>query len=631
MTDEESESVRDAWIGFLCSQTDHLLPQFAVCPLDLAKARGVLEEHLAAVRVAENLLYQRFNTMLPVHRLPDELLAHIMVYTCAADESSCYLPVKLMTVCQRWYTVVTSFPEVWGSPPPRFTERGIQSILSRSKSTPLHISWNMPGLSVTDTLNRAPFGLLMPRCQSLALAATPTILQVILPSFGREEAPCLRELSVTANEESDDEDAEMTASRWPANLFKGSTPRLRELTLNDFACFDWSHALLRAPLTSLVVDFVDSDYLCAKDLDLDSPHRAGCSLQSLVDAIECLPSLEKLDLRHCLSTSLLFGASAARPRVKLQNLRNLAVEDNPRSCNLFNECISLNFTQTSVAYKFGLSDDHNSEDMATFLRSIPLESFSYLDVVVHQFSSKDVRSILFYFNNNDSEKLGYHLSLQADIHAAPDETSEYYRKLLVTMAASLRLQHIFSLRVAIGQRAGKITVPMWLNAFAHASRVSQLHVGSSEVPSLSHALCYRQSSTPKASPRLFQRLAAVYPAGTTRRDMFFLERAVEIRAPGRSLGYFYVVPNIHQVSIATWRPRVYCVDQDGKRTVWRPPNPLKRHILPGRHSHEFNVSTAIEAMRIKKRAKRKGKQPHISATEHEEALRDVYEDIYLYA
>ncbi|KZV70835.1 hypothetical protein PENSPDRAFT_685119 [Peniophora sp. CONT] len=135
-----SERVRNSWMSYACSQTDNLFPHgIGDTHQTLLDKRAVVYEHLDALRATENLLRQRLNHLLPIYRLPDEILARVLVYSCAAKRTVPTFPDKLMMVSRKWYSVVCSFPEIWTYPPWTHSEKCVSAFLSRAKAVPIHL------------------------------------------------------------------------------------------------------------------------------------------------------------------------------------------------------------------------------------------------------------------------------------------------------------------------------------------------------------------------------------------------------------------------------------------------------------------------------------------------------------
>ncbi|VDB91489.1 unnamed protein product [Peniophora sp. CBMAI 1063] len=618
-----SEHIQDSWMSFLYSQIDNrLVRDVPNSSLDISDKRMILSKHLASVRTAENLLCQHLNFLLPVYRLPDEILAHIMKYACSEDASLPYLPTRLMSVSRRWCAVVRSFAEIWAYPPIPDSQACIEAALSRDRSVPLHLRWHISDPSMSRSLEDNAFDLYTPTCGSITLSATSANLQAILFSLGSVEAPVLEYVSVEVDL---DDREDPNNLRWPPNLFQGATPRLRDLNIYDFACVNWSDALFSSTLRKLDVRLLGSDHIHADDLTDD----AGLSFQGLIDALDRLPWLEELVLSRCVSTSLLYGPRTSERTADLQHLDLLAIMDDPESCSLLVEALVIG-THTLVAYTIFDANEHlMGGKLGPFLRSRVTECFHNLDIFVsHEDEDDDSRRIDFFFHNG--ELTVAHMIVGAVVNIEPGLTPDWYRDLWTTMSASLDMRHVWSIRISLDSDAAMITKPMWLKAFAHASQVVRvICVESRQVPSLSHALCHHQkSSERKVLEQLFPRLAAVCTFGTMPRDVFLLKRALNIRRSvpgGRALGYFLIdcEPALRRITQA--RAQIVCVYPDGKRVPWFAPPRAKRTTIPGQRFEGFDVRRAVKAMRSKQRAKKLGKPPRLSATEHRSTLEAEYE------
>ncbi|KAI0040243.1 hypothetical protein FA95DRAFT_1611954 [Auriscalpium vulgare] len=128
----------------LRAQLDNEKAAFTRAEQEFCDAYAVREEALEAASLA---LRQRHNTLLPVTRLPPEILA--TVFTCLfAHEHTCWSPalesslnfrLPVTHVCRRWRQVALEHSSLWADIDLEFSPDCVATFLARARSSPLFI------------------------------------------------------------------------------------------------------------------------------------------------------------------------------------------------------------------------------------------------------------------------------------------------------------------------------------------------------------------------------------------------------------------------------------------------------------------------------------------------------------
>ncbi|VDC00453.1 unnamed protein product [Peniophora sp. CBMAI 1063] len=616
--------VQKYWLDVAYSQTDQLLPLgSAETSHSLRDKRALLEKHLIALRKVEDLLRHRLNCLLPIYRLPDEILAQVLALACAATRVVPALPTRLMRVSKKWCSVIRTFPEVWAHPPLYHSENAVIESLSRSKAALINLNWKYTSARVPTSLRAGHHALWMSKCEGIVLDATTASLQAILPNLGHADAPHLETVSIMVNRSHRDlNDPELTVLNWPTNVFGRHAPRLRALALLKFGCFNWSESVLSSSLTTLAINFVHPGWVSLATIARDHPEKAhDCSFDGLLDALERMQNLQSLTLRDCITTSIVLGSPTRQRTIKTPSLRRISVHDSPDACSALYRALSLDDKMRAV-FAFKYTGPQSLESIKQFMCSISIEGrFTILQSSVWRLRSREQQDHVTF---DLKPSVGSRLRLQATMNAneqTPAElvnSSRWYRELWIAMATSLRLQSITHLKVTIDSDVGPFTKTMWQESFSHAKDISVLDMRPDQAPALAHAISPDPDDTlPTVSRLLFPRLALVNAHGATLRDIFLLKYALKKRAPDfRVLGSFIIRPGISPKK----KPlRVVCVKPDGERSVFRWSYD-QRYYLPGYEWTGFKTVPALEGMLARQRARKQGIPSLLSIREHERTL-----------
>ena len=244
----------------------------------------------AARKFLRSLLTYR-NTLVPISRLPPEILARVFRLLVLEEPSFSGRQnlgwIKVTHVCQHWRQVSLNNSVLWATIPgiPKSTE-WISEMLVRAKNAPLDIEFHAGARSSPEALLMIPPHLSHTR--QLHFYNLSTLHSDSIREIFSWEAPAL-------------EHFELTVAAYPPvvitfpdlggnMLFEGHAPRLRELSLSRVV-IPWS-LVPRGQLTWLQVS-------CANE-DVHSPG----DLNQLVDLLVNCPSLENLVLHSCLPSQL---------------------------------------------------------------------------------------------------------------------------------------------------------------------------------------------------------------------------------------------------------------------------------------------------------------------------------------
>ncbi|KAK7049341.1 hypothetical protein VNI00_005942 [Paramarasmius palmivorus] len=189
----------------------------------------LLDEKIAQTKEnLRNLHFQR-NSLLPICRLPNEILGLILTF-CASDVRRHRTHCSQMSwlwpthVCQHWRTIALGCPAMWDTPD--FSKPSLaREMLVRSKSAPLHIRAATRGyrMGQQEVLSDALRDIA--RVAAIEIdTSLPLILNVLLGVV--QPAPVLEKLRIHKER--------VTASVvLPDNFLAGNAPRLREMSLRN--------------------------------------------------------------------------------------------------------------------------------------------------------------------------------------------------------------------------------------------------------------------------------------------------------------------------------------------------------------------------------------------------------------
>jgi hypothetical protein len=268
-------------------------------------------------------LYSRRNALLPVNRLPRELLAYIFdqcsptAYYLAAgegqDESENFdYPQTIFAfsqVCKHWRDTALDTPSLWTTPIFDWPSCAAisRTMLGRARGCPIYITAGLGAVpnvrTVTKTIQAESSRVL-----DLVLSGSPSNMKTVMRAFEGRSAPLLEDmcLSVKVSDEDPDEDHIL---RLNGQAFSAA-PRLNHIEL--YNCMISAPSPLYQHLTSL--------YMSASGVDV------GLDFRELTQIVRSAPRLEELTLYEVYQ----YTGQAEEPSkdpVVLPHMRSLVLDD----------------------------------------------------------------------------------------------------------------------------------------------------------------------------------------------------------------------------------------------------------------------------------------------------------------
>lgn len=227
----------------------------------------VLQSVQTQVRLRQAALCKQRNSLVPIGRLPPELLTNILTLAAKDHRTMTARAMELSAVSARWWKVLAATPAVWVDV--RWGDAGCSSALQRSRTRPLDICVaknNKTSRSIAEFVE-----LITPhsaRWRSLSWAAPG--FDYLKPAFPSTHFPLLEELSIEIS--------------YPTLFILSDAPKLRTLVLKQ-VIFPFSMTQLPA-LTSLSIESIDIEMLP--------------SVSDLVYLLRSMPLLQTLKLEDLL-------------------------------------------------------------------------------------------------------------------------------------------------------------------------------------------------------------------------------------------------------------------------------------------------------------------------------------------
>ncbi|KAF7303501.1 F-box domain-containing protein [Mycena indigotica] len=169
-----------------------------------AAKRAVLDAMLEVLNATMDGLRAERNGMVPIHRLPNELLVHIFSYHPAWDERGL---ATRMLVCRRWFGVVLDSPTLWSVID--FDWEGVKygslrRRLVRSKDAPLRVNIErLKHTGITELLLGASS-----RLQQLSIAGARECMVDLLEQMFAQSFPLLQDLALEMTDYGAEEEEE---------------------------------------------------------------------------------------------------------------------------------------------------------------------------------------------------------------------------------------------------------------------------------------------------------------------------------------------------------------------------------------------------------------------------------------
>ncbi|KAI3621800.1 hypothetical protein WG66_015977 [Moniliophthora roreri] len=292
---------------------------------DLALQKDIFETEVYLCQLKEKL-----NTLIPISRLPNELLARILAFcvsTLSSYRSQC---LGVTHVCRHWRSVALNSPSVWTAP--KFDKPTLaRHMLERARSAPLSISYNQPQYDFRSQATNLLVETLeqMTRIADIQLAVNHQTFQRMLPNF-RRRAPLLQSFEMNSTNTQGDHDVRVL----PDGFLGGHAPLLTSLKFSKLDVrIPWASSALNN-LTSLIV------YVPKRRGERGRP-----SLEQILIALGRMTNLEVLELEEWPTSVDSFPPSI----VHLPRLRQFTLRFPLSACIiLLNHLILPNSTQTRI-------------------------------------------------------------------------------------------------------------------------------------------------------------------------------------------------------------------------------------------------------------------------------------------
>ncbi|KAI0055554.1 hypothetical protein BV25DRAFT_166386 [Artomyces pyxidatus] len=300
----------------------------------------------------------RRNRLSPISHLPPEILVHIFSFdTTPNDGSPTYHLMHITHVCRRWRSVAIGCPSLWGRINLGVDHRWKKVMLARAKAVPLSILLERP----QDKMTEDDIALVVqhfPRIRNLHLLNRMKD-DVALTSKLHERlttpAPLLESFCLGIRYANHEE--------WPTlpqNIFSGHAPRLRQLTVENFAYFPW-----QSPVLSGLV------HLCISSPSLPLPFQSH-PLDKILDAFERMPALRLVHLLSCLPPA---SDRDCTHVVDLTQLTYFGLIDDINASTQFLRSIRLH-TETSLNVGVQCSEAHGDDSIDAFLSVVMAKHYA---------------------------------------------------------------------------------------------------------------------------------------------------------------------------------------------------------------------------------------------------------------
>ncbi|TFY68941.1 hypothetical protein EVG20_g3355 [Dentipellis fragilis] len=309
-------------------------------PRDPSEARKMLDLEMEAVELVMSSLRTRCNALVPVNRLPSEVLVHVFyllrrIYVPLKkrdpEVAKLSVPsqiigwVQVTHVCRQWRNVALENPTLWSDIPFILGDRWTTEFFARSQAAPIVIDHNMPRYIpwTGDVENFATsVAQHLWRTQELGLIATPADFARVLPSLVGGPAPLLEKaVIVHSTPVAAPLDGLLV---WPPDAFSRLVPRLRHLRL-WFWRFSWES-----------ITYETLVHLDIKGLDVDPEPTLREGLGLLLAALDKMPHLEVLKIDDVLPPPPPDATpdSVCGPTITCPNLHTFHLSDDIRNCGL---------------------------------------------------------------------------------------------------------------------------------------------------------------------------------------------------------------------------------------------------------------------------------------------------------
>ncbi|KAK7049336.1 hypothetical protein VNI00_005937 [Paramarasmius palmivorus] len=282
----------------------------------------LLDEKIAQTKENLRSLHFQRNALIPICRLPSEILGLILTF-CASDErlrryGTTRLRMSwlwLTHVCQHWRAIALGCPAMWDTPD--FSKPSLaREMLVRAKLAPLYIRATVR----SDRVDRQE--VLRDALRDMTRVAAieiDTSLPLILDVLSRiiQPAPVLEKLCIY-NERSTDRVI------LPDDFLAGNAPRLREVSLR-YCMLHWGHmSKTLSGLRSLYLHGGESNRIPQSDL------------KAFLQAMQTMQLLQTLNIINVFPD----GDSIVLDTITLSKLERVRVVDSINGCISLLNCIA---------------------------------------------------------------------------------------------------------------------------------------------------------------------------------------------------------------------------------------------------------------------------------------------------
>ena len=267
--------------------------------------RHVIDKKLRKLEESARTLKLRRNALVPISRLPPEVLEPIFSFLFLPDkherpttggkpDSLAWLRVS--HVCHRWREIALNQPRFWSRINfNTLTFTGATQVLSRSKMAPLELTANLCKADfIWVTAFRKQLEANISRISQLDITANQYTLNGIFSAFV-SPAPILESLSVIVEYVTPGGMSISASTSLPRSLFDYAVPRLSSLKL-DQCKISWKSPLLKTLRT----------------LELNNVYRRP-SLEVWLDAMDQMTQLESLIAHSATPEAPPLGTTVSEP------------------------------------------------------------------------------------------------------------------------------------------------------------------------------------------------------------------------------------------------------------------------------------------------------------------------------
>nr|GAT53371.1 predicted protein [Mycena chlorophos] len=296
-----------------------------------------IDARLTALYAEISALKAKRNSLVPVLRLPHEILAHIIeLYALATDELFDLKWTKVMLVCRRWYQLAISAQRLWSFVNGQL--RGLEVQLERAGAAPLTFKIDL--FSAWEWMYPQFLAALAPRLRSLEADGAARFILELLHGVSQNDLGQLVSLKLSGGYRVN----EITSVR-PMKLddkfFDGRAPNLQKLDLRDMP-FPWA--------------LVNNMYTLHLNHCSNSSSQLPSSLGDLLRLLRNSPNLRYFTFNPALAHRITHIADTEP--VDLPLLRYLHVIEGVVACTRLLEC--LRFPSDTVVDIFPLGSSNGS-------------------------------------------------------------------------------------------------------------------------------------------------------------------------------------------------------------------------------------------------------------------------------